>query len=366
MVVPRRRFRSLSSMALRASLVLCAAARASAFSLSSSVRPGRSSVRLMCEGPRNEPFALLDVRVGKILEAWPHPDSEKLWCEKIDVGEEEPREIASGIRAYYESKEELEGKAVLVVCNLKPAKLGGFPSNGMVLCGSSENKAVVEFVEPPPEAVPGERVVCEGWEMPEPASPNQVRAGVCEDPVYRSFHVFLQGKRGAHLCCSGEEEEDSGGGDGGAEGRGRRRNLHGREASHCRRTVHGPNHRLGHHQLRPLTSATTSYHKCCWAPGRCQKARRGGVDSLEPQASNRYILPRSTSPPPIASLSALPTAIVFHILVTSISLSIRSPHLIHIYFNFIFLCICYLKKLLNVHSALAALRHFPDCHARFP
>mmetsp|Transcript_19926 Transcript_19926/g.56219 ORF Transcript_19926/g.56219 Transcript_19926/m.56219 type:complete len:90 (+) Transcript_19926:3-272(+) len=45
----------------------------------------------------------------------------------------------------------------------------------MVLCGSSENKAVVEFVEPPPEAVPGERVVCEGWEMPEPASPNQVK-----------------------------------------------------------------------------------------------------------------------------------------------------------------------------------------------
>ena len=32
------------------------------------------------------PFGKLDIRVGKIVEAWPHPDSDKLWCEKIDVG----------------------------------------------------------------------------------------------------------------------------------------------------------------------------------------------------------------------------------------------------------------------------------------
>ena len=71
----------------------------------------RLGTRMMCaEAPAAEavkaapeepgPFALLDVRVGKIVEAWEHPDSEKLWCERIDVGEEEPREIASGLRAY--------------------------------------------------------------------------------------------------------------------------------------------------------------------------------------------------------------------------------------------------------------------------
>ena len=43
----------------------------------------------------------LELRVGKILEAWPHPESDKLWCEKIDVGEPEPRLIASGLRAFY-------------------------------------------------------------------------------------------------------------------------------------------------------------------------------------------------------------------------------------------------------------------------
>ena len=71
------------------------------------------------------PFAMLDVRVGKIVEAWEHPDSDKLWCEKIDVGEDEPRQIASGIRAYYATADQLEGRPVLVVCNLKAAKLGG-------------------------------------------------------------------------------------------------------------------------------------------------------------------------------------------------------------------------------------------------
>jgi len=132
---------------------------------------------MMCaeaaEGP--SAYDLLDVRVGKIVEAWEHPDSEKLWCERIDVGEEEPREIASGLRAYYPTAEDLTGKKVLVVCNLKPAKLGGFPSNGMVLCASSEDRSTVAFVEPPEASEPGERVLCEGLEAVPPASPNQMK-----------------------------------------------------------------------------------------------------------------------------------------------------------------------------------------------
>ena len=60
------------------------------------------------------------------------------------------------------------------MCNLKPAKLAGFASNGMVLCASSEDKSSVVFVEPPAEAPPGERVVCEGM-VADPASPNQVK-----------------------------------------------------------------------------------------------------------------------------------------------------------------------------------------------
>lgn len=152
--------------------------------------PAAASVRMMCDTPAEPPaapapapapvedptpFQLLDVRVGKIVEAWEHPDSEKLWCEKIDVGEAEPREIASGIRAYYATKEDLEGQSVLVVCNLKAAKLGGFPSNGMVLCASSEDRSSVAFVEPPADAVPGTRILVEGKAAIDPASPNQMK-----------------------------------------------------------------------------------------------------------------------------------------------------------------------------------------------
>jgi len=121
------------------------------------------------------PFEELDVRVGKIVEAWEHPDSDKLWCERIDVGEEEPREIASGLRAYYATKEDMEGRAVLVVCNLKPAKLAGFASNGMVLCASSADRSTVAFVEPPEGAAPGDRVLCEGAAAVPPASANRVK-----------------------------------------------------------------------------------------------------------------------------------------------------------------------------------------------
>jgi len=125
------------------------------------------------DGP--SPFELMDLRVGKIVEAWEHPDSEKLWCEKIDVGEEEPREIASGLRAYYSTVEDMANRNVLVVCNLKAAKLGGFASNGMVLCASSPDRSTVAFVEPPVDAQPGDRVLCEGAQEVPPAGANAVK-----------------------------------------------------------------------------------------------------------------------------------------------------------------------------------------------
>ena len=74
----------------------------------------------------------LDLRVGVIKKCWDHPEREKLLCEEIDVGEENVRTIASGIRAHYKA-EEMVGKKVIVVCNLKDAKMGtdyAFKSQG--------------------------------------------------------------------------------------------------------------------------------------------------------------------------------------------------------------------------------------------
>jgi methionine--tRNA ligase beta chain len=112
----------------------------------------------------------LDIRVGVIQQAWEHEEADKLFCEKIDIGEEEPRSIASGLRAYYKV-EDLVGKRVCVLANLKARKLVGFPSHGMVLCASNDD--TVKFVEPPADASIGERVMCAGFEG-EAATENQV------------------------------------------------------------------------------------------------------------------------------------------------------------------------------------------------
>jgi methionine--tRNA ligase beta chain len=60
----------------------------------------------------------LEFKVGVITKVWVHPDADKLYCEEIDVGEETPRQIASGLRLHY-SEEEMLGHRVLVVANLK-------------------------------------------------------------------------------------------------------------------------------------------------------------------------------------------------------------------------------------------------------
>lgn len=115
----------------------------------------------------------LDIRVGVITKAWLHEEADKLYCENIDIGEEEgPRNIASGLRAHYDL-EDLEGQRVLVLANLKSRKLVGFPSHGMVLCAASEDGSKVEFIEPPADAKIGERVMVDGFDG-EPATENQI------------------------------------------------------------------------------------------------------------------------------------------------------------------------------------------------
>merc|ERR1719331_2871175 len=105
-------------------------------------------------------LARLDIRVGKIVKVWPHPDADKLWCEEIDLGEGQPRTIASGLREYVPEAEMLNAR-VVVLCNLKPKNMRGFASQGMVMCASSPEKVELLRV---PEGVPiGERITCAGF-----------------------------------------------------------------------------------------------------------------------------------------------------------------------------------------------------------
>lgn len=77
-------------------------------------------------------FSKLEFRVGEILECAPVPKSKKLLCSKVKVGSE-VKQIVSGIHKYYEP-EQLKGRKVMVVCNLKPVRLAGVLSEGMLLC----------------------------------------------------------------------------------------------------------------------------------------------------------------------------------------------------------------------------------------
>jgi len=126
----------------------------------------------------------LNILVGVINKAYPHedPTAEKLYCEEIDVGEEEPRQIASGLRDHY-TVDDLVGRRVCVLANLKTRKLRGFPSHGMVLCASSDDGSKVVFVDPPEDAAIGERVLCSGYDG-EPATENQVLKKKMLDAIF--------------------------------------------------------------------------------------------------------------------------------------------------------------------------------------
>lgn len=115
----------------------------------------------MAEAPD---FSLLDIRVGKIVEADNHPDSDKLFVEKVEVGEEEPRVICSGLRPFVKL-EDFRDAYVLVICNLKARKVAGTVSNGMVMCVTNDDHTAVHLITPARADVkPGTRVVVEGMQ----------------------------------------------------------------------------------------------------------------------------------------------------------------------------------------------------------
>jgi methionyl-tRNA synthetase len=82
-------------------------------------------------------FMKVELRVAKILEAEAVPKSKKLIKMKVNAGEAEPRTIVAGIAEAYQP-DQLVGRTIVIVANLKPAKLMGIESNGMVLAASPE------------------------------------------------------------------------------------------------------------------------------------------------------------------------------------------------------------------------------------
>jgi len=80
----------------------------------------------------------LDLRVAKVLSVQDHPEADKLYVLSIDLGDEK-RQLVAGMKAYY-TKEELLGKNIIVVANMKSAKLRGIESQGMMLAAEMKEK----------------------------------------------------------------------------------------------------------------------------------------------------------------------------------------------------------------------------------
>ncbi len=109
----------------------------------------------------------LDLRVGKILTVEQHPDGESLYVESVDVGEEKPRTVVSGLSGLV-PMEQLQDRLGVFMCNLKPIRMRGIESRAMLMCASRDDPREVEPLDPPKTSKPGDRVFFEGYEKGTP------------------------------------------------------------------------------------------------------------------------------------------------------------------------------------------------------
>lgn len=83
-------------------------------------------------------FQKIEIKVGTVISATPVEGADKLYILQVDLNEEKPRQILSGIREYVQP-EDLVGKQFPFVTNLAPRMLHGYESQGMILAGSDDN-----------------------------------------------------------------------------------------------------------------------------------------------------------------------------------------------------------------------------------
>ncbi|MDG6224661.1 MAG: methionine--tRNA ligase [Candidatus Thermoplasmatota archaeon] len=102
-----------------------------------------------------EDFMKMELRVGFVREISEHPNADKLYVLKVDIGEGSPRQIVAGLKEHYEAKDIL-GKWIIIVSNLKPAMMRGIESNGMLL--AAEGDGTVSLLTVDRDVRPGSRI----------------------------------------------------------------------------------------------------------------------------------------------------------------------------------------------------------------
>ncbi len=100
-------------------------------------------------------FHKLELKVGTVLSAEEIEGSEKLIKLQIDLGEENPRQVLTGMKKWY-TPEEFVGKQLVIIANLEPRTMMGFESQGMVLAAEGEDKPIL--LQPSQQAEPGSNI----------------------------------------------------------------------------------------------------------------------------------------------------------------------------------------------------------------
>ena len=101
-------------------------------------------------------FGKMQFQVGEIISCEAVPKSKKLLCSQVKIGSQ-VKQIVSGIRKHY-TPEEMVGKKVMVLVNLKPAKLAGVLSEGMLLCAEDAEGNLALMT--PEKAMPAGAEIC--------------------------------------------------------------------------------------------------------------------------------------------------------------------------------------------------------------
>ncbi len=101
-------------------------------------------------------FKKMELVIGTVTSVEDHPNADKLYVLKVDLGESEDRTLVAGLKPYYEP-DALTGKQLVVVANLEPAALRGVESRGMLLAAQEGDKVVV--VSPEQPLAPGSKVL---------------------------------------------------------------------------------------------------------------------------------------------------------------------------------------------------------------
>ena len=126
--------------------------------------PAKDEAKPAAAEAAKDPFAQLDLRVARVQRVEPHPDADKLLVLQIDLGPLGQRQLVAGLKQWY-TTEDLKGRLLVVVANLKPAMLRGKESRGMLLAAEKEGNVLTLT----PKGDPGDRVIAEGIE-PNPAA----------------------------------------------------------------------------------------------------------------------------------------------------------------------------------------------------